>query len=98
VNDIQWPVNMIGFDSSPSYHGRRDTVPLPYRNPMWRRCSDILPASVSTYFGVFYLIGHWFAYAGSCAAVAVVSTLLLYFTWYIPLRREEPERSKPPSR
>jgi uroporphyrinogen-III decarboxylase len=42
--------------------------------------------------------GRSIVYAGSCAAVAVVSTLLLYFTWYIPLRREELERSKPPSR
>ena len=55
-------------------------------------------AIMSTYFGVFYLIGHWFAYAGICSAVAVISTLVLSLTWYIPLRREELERSKPPSR
>jgi Na+/proline symporter len=48
-------------------------------------------AIMSTYFGVFYLIGHWFAYAGICAAVAVISSAALYFTWYIPLRREELE-------
>jgi hypothetical protein len=46
-------------------------------------------AIMSCYFGVFYLIGHWFAYAGICAAVACAAGAALYSTWYIPLRREE---------
>jgi Na+/proline symporter len=50
-----------------------------------------------TYFGVFYLIGHWFAYAGICAGIACVSGAALYFTWYIPLRNEELENAKDPS-
>ena len=48
-------------------------------------------AIMSTYFGVFYLIGHWFAYTAICATVAVISITALYFTWYVPLRREELE-------
>jgi len=46
---------------------------------------------MSTYFGVFYLVGHWFAYAGICTAVVIVSFTALYFTWYIPLQREDSE-------
>jgi len=46
-------------------------------------------AIMSTYFGVFYLIGHWFAYAGICALVASTTIAALYFTWYIPLRRDD---------
>lgn len=44
-------------------------------------------AIMSTYFGVFYLIGHWFAYAGICAGIACAAAVLLWFTWYLPLRR-----------
>ena len=46
-------------------------------------------AIMSTYFGVFYLIGHWFLYTGICAAVALVSLTVLYYNWYLPLRRED---------
>jgi len=51
-------------------------------------------AVMSTYFGVFYLIGHWFAYAGLCTVVVCVSAAALYFTWYLPLRREDSEIGK----
>lgn len=54
-------------------------------------------AIMCTYFGVFYLIGHWLAYAGICAAVAGVSVTALYFTWYLPLRREELENREGPA-
>jgi len=46
-------------------------------------------AIMSTYFGVFYLIGHWFADARVCAVVPSTSNAGLYFTWYIPLQRDD---------
>ena len=52
-------------------------------------------AVMSTYFGVFYLIGHWFAWAGICAVVSVASVTALYFTWHLPLRREETGQKNP---
>lgn len=48
-------------------------------------------AIMCTYFAVFYLIGHWFVYAGICITIAIVSSTCLAFTWYVPLRREEME-------
>ncbi len=46
-------------------------------------------ATMSTYFAVFYLIGHWFAYAAICLGVAALAGAVLYRSWYLPLWREQ---------
>lgn len=41
------------------------------------------------YFAVFYLIGHWLLYGGICVALCLASGGVLYFTWYLPVKRAD---------
>jgi Na+/proline symporter len=41
-----------------------------------------MPAIAALYLMPMYLVGHWYAYAGVCAAVASAAIVALKFTWY----------------
>ena len=58
----------------------------------WRIALNVALGGIlfmSTYFAVFYIVGHWFLYAGICLAVAAACGGVLLGTWYLPLRDAE---------